>query len=160
MISFIAYTLCFILLLISFTKDSEKTKKSFIKGLKSFENIMPQFILVVFIISIVLSILDTKSISNIIGNDSGVKGLILSSIFGSITTMPTFVAFSTGNTFLNSGAGYVQAVAFVSTSTLVGVLTFNLECKYIGKKVAFYRNLLAFIFSILISIIIGKVMIL
>lgn len=160
MISFIAYTLCFILLLISFTKDKKKTKDSFLKGLKSFENIMPQFIFIVFIISVVLSLLDANDISNLIGNESKGKGVMLSSIFGSVTTMPTFVAFSIGNTLLSSGAGYSQVIAFISTSTLVGILTFNLESKYIGKRVAFYRNLLAFIFSIFISIIIGKVMML
>lgn len=160
MISFIAYTLCFLLLLISFAKDKKKTKESFFKGLKSLENIMPQFIFIVFIISMLLSLLDTDAVSNIIGNESGGKGVMLSSIFGSITTMPTFVAFSIGNTLLSSGAGYSQVVAFISTSTLVGILTFNLESKYVGKRVAFYRNLLAFVFSIFISIIIGKVMIL
>lgn len=71
--------------------------------------------------------------------------------------MPTFVAFSTGNTLLINGAGYPQVVALISTLTLVGVMTFSLESNYIGKKVALFRNLIAFIFSIIIAIILGKV---
>ena len=71
--------------------------------------------------------------------------------------MPTFVAFSTGNILLQNGAGYAQVSALISTLTMVGLLTFTLEADYIGKKAAFYRNLLAFLFSFIVAIFIGGV---
>ena len=52
---------------------------------------------------------------------------------------------------LKSGAGYAQVGALVSTLTLVGVMTFTLESKSIGKKAAFYRNLIAFLFSFIVA---------
>ena len=72
--------------------------------------------------------------------------------------MPTFVAFSLGNTLLNNGAGYAQVAALISTLTLVGFLTFSLEAKYIGKKAAFLRNIIAFFFSIIVALLLGRVM--
>ena len=90
------YGLCIVLTLISFLKDKDKTKKAVINGLKSLEKIMPQFLAIVIIIAITLAILKPETISKLIGTDSGLFGILLSSIIGSITMMPTFVAFSTG----------------------------------------------------------------
>ena len=155
--TYLLYGLCIILIFISFLKDKNKTKKAIIHGLKSFEKIMPQFLSIVIIISITLSILNTEVISEIIGKNSGFLGIILASIVGSITTMPTFVAFSIGNQLLKNGAGYAQVSALITTLTMVGILTFSLESQYIGKKAAFYRNFLAFLFSFIVAIFMGGV---
>ena len=116
---------------------------------------MPQFLSIIIIVGIVLSILDTDTISKLIGSESGFLGVFLSSTVGSIILMPTFVAFSTADTLLKSGAGYSQVGALVSTLTLVGVMTFTLESQYIGKKAAFYRNFIAFLFSFIVAFFMG-----
>ena len=45
--------------------------------------------------------------------------------------------------------------AFISTLMMVGVVTLPVEIKYFGKKLAIYRNLLAFLFSFIVAYIIG-----
>lgn len=155
--TYILYGLCIVLTLVSFFKDKEKTKRALINGIKSFENIMPQFLSILVIIGIGLTILKPETISTLIGNDSGILGVVLSSLIGSVIMMPTFVAFSTGNTLIQNGAGYAQVSALITTLTMVGVLTFPLEAKYIGKRGAFYRNFLAFLFSFVVAFFIGGV---
>lgn len=155
--TYILYGLCIVLTLVSFFKDKEKTKRALINGIKSFENIMPQFLSILVIIGIGLTILKPETISKLIGNDSGVFGVVLSSLVGSVIMMPTFVAFTTGNTLIQNGAGYAQVSALITTLTMVGVLTFPLEAKYIGKKGAFYRNFLAFLFSFVVAFFMGGV---
>ena len=157
MTSYILYGLCIMLLLISFSKDKEKTKKAVKNGLKSWEKIMPQFLSITIVISIILAILKPEIISNLIGESSSILGVLLSSVIGSIAIMPTFVAFSTGNTLIQSGAGYAQVSALISTLTMVGLLTYTLESEYIGKKAAFYRNFLAFLFSFIVAAFMGGV---
>lgn len=156
--TYILYGLCIVLTLVSFLKDKEKTKKAVINGIKSFEKIMPQFLSIVIVIAITLTILKPETISKLIGKDSGIWGVLLSSIVGSIAMMPTFVAFSTGNTLLQNGAGYAQVSALITTLTMVGMLTFPLEAEYIGKKSAFYRNFFAFLFSFIVAIFMGGVL--
>jgi len=158
MTPYIIYSFCVILLAISFIKDKEKTKLALKNGFKSFENIMPQFLFIIIIVSIVLSIVNPVTISNLIGPESKLPGITLSSIVGSITMMPTFVAFSTGDSLLKSGAGYAQVSALITTLTMVGVLTFSLEASYIGKKAAFYRNLIAFLFAFIVAFFVGGVL--
>lgn len=153
------YIISIILLIISFLKDRDKTLKAIKKAVKSFENIMPQFLGIIIVVGIMLAILNPEDISRLIGEKSGFLGVFISVIVGSITMMPTFVAFSTGNTLLQNGAGYSQVAALVSTLTLVGIMTFPLEAKYIGKKAAFLRNFIACLFSFIVALVVGKLMV-
>ena len=160
MTSIILYSLAIILLIVSFIKDKGKTKKAIILGLKSFENILPQFLCIIITVGILLSFFNTDTISKILGNSSGFWGIILADIIGAIAMMPTFVAFSLGNTLLLNGAGYSQVGTLVSSLVLIGLMTFPLESKYIGKRAALLRNLIAFLFSIIVGIILGRIMML
>lgn len=157
MTTLILYGAAFLLLILSYIKDKDKTKNALIKALKSFENVLPQFLGIIFIIGLTLAVLNPAVISKLIGTESGIIGVIISAAIGAITLMPTFVAFPTADMLLKNGAGYAQVGALVSTLTLVGVITFSLEAKYIGKKAAFYRNFIAFLFSFVVAYVIYKV---
>ena len=158
MTTIVLYGSTLLLLLVSYIKDKEKTRKALRRGWKSFENVMPQFLGIIFIVGLTLAVLKPDVISNLIGNNSGFLGVFAAAIVGSITMIPTFVAFPTADMLLQNGAGYAQIAALVSTLTMVGVITFSLEGRYIGKRGAFYRNLLAFLFSFIVAFIIGKAM--
>ena len=114
MTAYILYSLAIIACGISFFKNKEKTKNALIKSVKSFENIMPQFLTIIVIVGLILAIVDTNTITKFIGQESGFLGVLFSNVVGSLVMVPTFVAFSTGNTLLNSGAGYAQVAGLVS----------------------------------------------
>ncbi len=155
--TYLFYGLTIILLIISFLKDKKKTKMSLKKAWKAFENILPQLLVVLLIVGIMLAILNTETISKIIGSDSGWLGVVIASVIGAITLIPGFVAFPMAALLLESGAGYMQIGAFVSTLMMVGVVTFPIEMKYFGKKLTILRNVFAFLFSFLVAYIIGMV---
>ncbi|MPM12514.1 hypothetical protein SDC9_58867 [bioreactor metagenome] len=157
MSSIILYLIAFLLFLISYKRDRRKTKKALLTGVKAIENILPQFLGIILIVGLTLSILNPEIISKIIGSNSNILGVLLSAILGSIAMMPTFVAFSTGDMLLKNGAGIAQVAALISTLTLIGIVTIPLEVKYIGKKAAIYRNVVAFIFSIIVAFFVGLV---
>jgi uncharacterized membrane protein YraQ (UPF0718 family) len=154
----VLYGSALLLLILSCIKDRNKTLKALKKSWKSFESIMPQFLGVIFVVGLMLAALKPEDISKIIGSRSGIAGVLVSSVIGSITIMPTFVAFSTADMLLKNGAGYAQAAALVSTLTMVGIVTYPMEAKYIGRKAAFYRNFLAFLFSFIVAFVVGGVM--
>ena len=116
-----------------------------------------QFLGIILVVGITLAVLKPEMISNIVGNNSGILGVVFSAVIGSIIMMPTFVAFSTGDMLLKSGAGIAQVIALISTLTLIGIITIPLEAKYIGKKATIYRNILAFVFSIIVAFFVEMV---
>lgn len=155
--SYIFYGLAIVLLILSFVKDKKKTKMALKKAWKAFENILPEFLVVILLVGFLLAILNPETISKIIGTKSGWFGVILAGIIGSITLIPGFVAFPTAAILLENGAGYMQIAAFVSTLMMVGIITIPVEIKYFGKKISILRNVLAFFFSFLVALIIGMV---
>jgi len=155
--SVIFYGLAGILLTLSFVKDKKKTKMALKKAWKAFENILPEFLVVILLVGFMLAILNADTISGIIGEKSGWFGVVLASIIGSITLIPGFVAFPTAAILLENGAGYMQIAAFISTLMMVGIITMPVEIKYFGKKSTLLRNSVAFLFSFLVAFIIGMV---
>ncbi|MFA5576873.1 MAG: permease [Tissierellaceae bacterium] len=155
----IFYSLAIGLLIVSFFKDKKKTKQSLKKAWKSFENILPQMLAMITFIGVIVSVLSPETISKIIGNSSGWYGVIIAAILGSVTLIPAFVAFPLAAILLQNGAGYMQLSAFISTLTMVGVITFPLEIKFFGKKFTILRNSLAFTLALVVAFIIGKVVV-
>lgn len=155
--TYILYGVTLLFLVISFFKDKKKTKMSLKKAWKSFENILPQFLVVILLVGVLLAVLNTEVISKIIGSGSGWLGVVLAAAVGAITLIPGFVAFPMAAMLLQGGAGYMQIGAFVSTLMMVGVVTMPVEIKYFGKRLTILRNVLAFIFSFLVAFVIGMV---
>lgn len=153
----IFYTLTAVLLIISFVKSRAKTKKALLKAWKSFENILPQMLGIITTVGIIIAILNPEVISKIIGGSSGYIGVALAAIVGSITLIPGFIAFPTAAILVENGAGYMQIGAFISSLMMVGLMTVPLEISFFGKKPTIIRNALAFIFSFIVAIIIGRV---
>lgn len=158
MFSVTIYTLAIGLSLFSWFKDKKKTKMALKKAWKSFENILPQLSAILLLIGFALAILSPATISYFMGDQSGALGVFFASIIGSITLVPGFVAFPLAKALLESGAGYMQIGAFISTLMMVGVITIPMEISFFGKKATFIRNSLAFGFSLLVALFIGGVM--
>ncbi len=157
MSNYILYGTTILLLLLSYLKNKKKTKMALKKSWKAFENILPEFLTVIMFVGVLLAILNPQVISKIIGNSSGLFGVVIAAIVGAITLIPGFVAFPTAAMLLQNGAGYMQIGAFISTLMMVGVVTIPVEIKYFGKRLTLLRNLFAFIFSFIVAYIIGKV---
>ncbi len=144
-------------LLVSLLKDRAKTLKAVKKALKAFEGILPQFLVVLILVAITLSVLDTSTISRYLGNGSGALGVIVAALVGAVTLIPGFVAFPAAAALLRGGAGTTQIAAFVSSLMMVGVVTLPMEMKYFGRKASLLRNGFAFIFSFAAAIFVGWV---
>lgn len=157
MFTIILYVLVFVGLIISFFRDKIKTKKALRKALKAFENILPQFLAIIVIIGMLLSVLDEQTISRYIGENSGSLGILMSISIGSILFIPGFVAFPLAAALLNNGAGVAQIAAFVSSLMMVGFVSFPMEIKMFGIKITLIRNISAVAFSLIVAFIMGVI---
>ena len=151
------YLVTAFLLGLSWFKDRGKTGKALKKAWRAFENILPEFLVVILVVGILLALADPEMISAIIGSPSPGLGGVLSAIVGAITLIPGFVAFPMASLLLQGGAGVMQIGAFVSSLMMVGVVTMPVEMKYFGKRLTFYRNGIAFLFSFIVAYAMGLV---
>jgi uncharacterized membrane protein YraQ (UPF0718 family) len=154
----ILYATALILLIVSTIKSPKKTKNALKKGWFAFLKIIPVLIPLFLIVGIFLSVITPDVIKLVLGEDSGVLGILTGMLIGSVAFMPPFVTYPLGVELLGSGAGYPQVAAFVTTLMAVGFVYWTAEVNFFGKKAVAYRNGLAFLASGIVAMVIGGVM--
>ena len=152
------YLVTLILLALSFRKDRKKTRQALIKAWKSFENILPQFLAILVLIGLMLAVLDKELITRLLGAESGALGMAIAAVIGSVTLIPGFIAFPLAASLLSSGAGYGQTAMFLTTLMMVGIVTLPLEGTFFGKRLALMRNVLAFFYAVVSSVVLGALL--
>lgn len=152
------WALTLIWFIYSMIKGKEKTVNSMKKSKKMMGSMLPQIVGILFLIGLILTLIPPETIKNYLGGSSPILATVISALVGSITLIPAFVAFPLVGSMVDMGASVMPAVSFLTTLTMVGFVTFNLESKEFGTKFAVSRNLLSFGFAIVISILMGVIL--
>lgn len=144
--------------ILSFIGNRDKTVLGLKKGLKMFLGILPSLLNILIIVSVLLFLVPQETMVNLLGKNSGLTGISIAAIVGSISLIPGFIAFPLAAVLIKSGVSYSVTAVFITTLLMVGVITLPLESKYFGMKTAVIRNLLSFAGAILIGAVMGMVM--
>lgn len=144
--------------IVSMIKGKEKTIESMKKSKGMMGSMLPEILSILFAIGLILTIIPPDTIKNYLGGSSPLLATILAALAGSITLIPAFVAFPLVGSMVDMGASIMPAVSFLTTLTMVGLVTFDLERKEFGQKFALSRNLLSFGFAIIIALLMGVVL--
>jgi uncharacterized membrane protein YraQ (UPF0718 family) len=147
-----------VIVFISYYFDKEKTKQGVNKGLKILKGLLSPFVNIMILASILLALVPPEMIEHYLGGEAGFFGVTLSALIGSITLIPAFIVYPIASELLKRGASYMVIATFITTLLMVGIVTYPLESKYFGKKVALVRNVLNFFAAIIIGLLIGVIM--
>ena len=141
--------------LVSFLFSREKTLKALRITYKRFVKILPAFVTMLVLVSIVLFLIPEKLISTYLGSNNRYVGVLIGAILGSVTLMPGFIAYPLCGILLNKGVAYMVLSAFSTTLMMVGVLTYPVEKAYLGAKVTLLRNLIGFTIALVVALATG-----
>ncbi len=89
---------------------------------------------------------------------SGIKGILFIGVVGAVTHIPALLSFPIAASLLEEGASVSAVTAFITTLTMIGIVTLPIEIKEIGGKIAILRNGLSFIIAIIIALIMGAIL--
>jgi uncharacterized membrane protein YraQ (UPF0718 family) len=145
-------TIC---LSISFIMNTGKTLAGLKKGMMLFINILPAMLTVIIIISIALYLTPREDLVRYFGGDSGILGYAFAALIGSISLIPGIIAYPLAGMLIKSGVSYSVIAVFITTLTMVGIITIPMEARYFGFKTALMRNGLSFIGAVIIGIAIS-----
>lgn len=154
----IFWGICLVLLLFSIKKGREKTKDAFKKARGMMKNMIGDIIGIILLIGLIVTFVPPETIEGLMAGSNDFISTTIASLLGSITLIPAFVAFPLIGSFLEIGISLMTAVAFLTTLTMVGVVTFPLEKQEFGWKFAVVRNGLSFVFAILIALGMGVIL--
>lgn len=147
--------ICFIA---SLLKDREKSAMGLKAALKTFIRILPSFLIVLLFIGLVLGFVSQEVISQFLGEKAGIAGVLTAATLGAILYIPALFAFPLAASLLDADASVSVIAAFITTLTMVGIITLPLEIRELGKSFALLRNSLSFIAALIIGIIMGVIL--
>ena len=149
------YVVTGLAVVISFIANREKTLNAVKIAAKRLVTILPAFLTMLVLVSIVLFLIPDKVISDYLGNANNFSGVLFASVIGSVTLMPGFIAFPLCGILLKKGVLYMVLSAFTTTLMMVGVLTYPIEKEYFGIRVTIIRNVISFFIALIIAVMTG-----
>ncbi len=130
-------------------KAYNKTKNSIIY--------MAQYIPVIFILMGLLDVwVPKKAMANLMGEDSGIKGILLSILCGTCAAGPLYGAFPIVGVFMKKSVKFSNILIFLGTWSCAKIIIVLFEITSLGPKFAFTRLFLDLTGIIIISNIIAK----
>ncbi len=128
-----------------------KHKQALLKTAQNFKTSIPMIIGILLLINLINPFLQnfyTKIFTNNFIIDPFIGALSGSFAFG----IP-LISYIIGGELLNKGISLLAVTAFIISWSTVGFFMLPLEISMLGKKFAIIRNLINFIFSIIIAIL-------
>lgn len=151
------WVITIVLFLFFLIKDKKKTINSTKMAKGMMGGLLGDLVGILFLIGLILTFVPPETIKRLLGQSNVYLSTVISAIAGSVTLIPAFIAFPLVGSLVNVGASIVPAVAFLTTLTMVGFVTFPLEKKELGFKFALWRNSLSFVFALIIAFVMGVV---
>ena len=149
------YIVAGLAILASLIVSRKKTLQALKIAVRRLVRILPAFLIMLILVSIVLFLVPDEFIVQYLGSNNKFTGVLLASLLGSITLMPGFIAFPLCGILLEKGVQYMVLAAFTTTLMMVGVLTYPIEKEYFGVKVTIIRNVISLFIGIVIAVMVG-----
>lgn len=142
------------LTIIAYTKNEALPLEGLKAGGKMFLDILPALFAGFIAAGMMTVVLPRDLLAHWMGEESGLRGLIVASVAGSLTPGGPFVQFPLVAALLKSGAGVAPMMAYISAWGLMGINRFLVyEVPLLGWKLAVARMTASMIFPIIIGIL-------
>jgi len=128
-----------------------KLKQSFLKAIRNFKMMIPILVGVLLLANLLNNLL--QKYYDVLFTGNYLKDTLVGALAGSFSFGMALTSYVVGGEFLQKGVSLLAVTAFIMTWTTVGVIMLPLEAKFLGRKFAIWRNILNFIFAIVISIL-------
>jgi uncharacterized membrane protein YraQ (UPF0718 family) len=140
------------LLLASLVASPGKTLRALKTAWKRFSRILPMFLAMLVLVSVILYLLPGESLQRVLGVENPWLALFLALVVGSISLMPGFIVFPLCGILHEQGIPFMVLSAFTTTLMMVGVVTLPLEKAYFGTKTALVRNLVSVLIAMIVAL--------
>jgi len=134
-----------------------KLKEANQKTAKGILGMLPIILGVILLVSII-NIVIPQSIYTAFFTGNSWLDAIKGATLGSVLTGNPVTGYILGDGFIKAGVGLVAVTAFMVSWVTVGLVQLPAEILALGKQFAIYRNLSAFIMSILVAVITASIL--
>ena len=133
--------------------NKKEVKQAILKTLKFMLKIFPILLGVLLLISLA-NVIVPKQIYTKIFQKKLIPDSFIGSALGSILAGNPITSYIIGGELLKQGVSLSAVTAFIVAWVTVGLVQLPAESLMLGKRFAIYRNLISFLFAIIIGMII------
>lgn len=142
---------------ISWSKDRDRTLSALKKSLRSLLALVRPILAMTAMVGLTLALIPPAQLSKLFAVH-GTIGFVLIALVGAMVTMPAPIAFPLAGTLLGLGVSLSALAAFITTLTMVGIVTAPLEAQHFGRRFTWTRQALSFALALAIGGIMGEVL--
>jgi len=146
-----------IALAISYWNDPVRTRQALHTSLKSFLGLMPSLLTMTGLIGVVLALIPQNVLVQLF-QQHGLSGFFLVSLVGSVATIPAPIAFPLAGSMIKLGASAATMAAFITTLTMVGVISAPMEAEFFGRRFTLLRNGLSLVLALIVGGLMGVIL--
>jgi uncharacterized membrane protein YraQ (UPF0718 family) len=139
-------SLALILLIVGYLKGDNLQIAGLKIGMKMILEILPLLIFAFIVAGMVQVLIPAQLISKWVGQESGLRGIILGTLTGAIAPGGPYVSLPIAAALMKSGAGVGTMIAFITGWSLWAVSRLPMEIGILGWKFAAIRLLSTFFF--------------
>ncbi len=144
-------------ILASFIADRRKTLMGVRHGLRMLVGLLPTLVGVLAAVSLLMAAVSPATLERWLGG-GGPLPFVAALIIGSIALIPGLIAFPLAGVLKDNGATTAVLAAFITTLLMVGVLTLPIEIRFLGRRIALWRNLLALGGAIVVALVMTAIL--
>ena len=126
-------------------------KNSFKSAIKSFVSMMPMIVAVMLLVGIMKIFITKEMLLSFFTKNSFIDTLI-GTFAGGVAVGNPVVSYIIGKELLDINVSLYATTAFMLSWVTLGVVQLPLEMEVLGIKFTIYRNILAFISTLIVSI--------
>ena len=132
--------------------EKDKLKNSVITSGRSLYNALPVLFGVILLVSLANAIIPKSAFATLFSGNY-ILDPIIGSALGSILAGNPITSYILSGELLKQGVSLLAVAAFLVAWVTVGIVQLPAESTILGKKFAISRNVLSFIFSIIVAIV-------
>ena len=115
-------------------------------------SVFPLILGTILLVSLIVTLIP-KSFYLLIFQGNKILDPLIGSFIGSISVGNPIISYILGGELLEQGISMIAVTAFIVAWVTVGVIQLPAESAILGKRFALIRNILAFIFSIIVALV-------
>ncbi len=117
----------------------------------SFTSMMPMILSIVGLMGLFQAMVSRELLASLFTGDP-VKDTLIGTVAGGIAVGQALVSYILGGELLEQGISIYAVTAFILAWVTLGIVQLPLEAEVLGLRFTIYRNILAFVSTILVSI--------
>ena len=135
-------------------RDRARTRAALTYAAKAGLSLLPPLLALTAGVGLTMSLIPASVIARLF-QAHGALGFFLLAGLGALLTIPAPMAYPLAGSLYHMGASLSALASFITTVTMVGILTAPLEIKAFGRRFTLIRQALSLVLALLIGALMG-----